>query len=59
MARHDTSAVNIPVLVALLIRVFRPLVFRQTFQWRQVLSESEGGENGVTRPVKRSALWSF
>jgi hypothetical protein len=28
--------VNIPVSVAPLIRVFRPLVFRQVFPWRQV-----------------------
>ena len=30
------SIVNIPILVASLIRVFRPLVFRQVFPWRQV-----------------------
>jgi hypothetical protein len=30
------SVVNIPVSVAPLIRVFRPLVFRQVFPWRQV-----------------------
>jgi methyl-accepting chemotaxis protein len=30
------AGVNIPVSVAPLIRVFRPLVFRQVFPWRQV-----------------------
>jgi hypothetical protein len=30
------GAVNIPVSVAPLIRVFRSLVFRQVFPWRQV-----------------------
>ena len=31
-----SAAVNIPVLVAPLIRVFRPLMFRQIFPWRRV-----------------------
>lgn len=31
------GSVNIPVLVAPLVKVFRPLVFRQIFLWRQVL----------------------
>ena len=30
------ECVNIPVLVAPLVRVFRLLVFRQIFPWRQV-----------------------
>jgi hypothetical protein len=34
--RMPTDCVNIPVSVAPLIRVFRPLVFRQVFPWRQV-----------------------
>lgn len=34
--RGDSPAVNIQVAVASLIRVFRPLVFRQIFPWRQV-----------------------
>lgn len=34
--KYHGGSVNIPFLVAPLIRVFRPLVFRQVFQWRQV-----------------------
>ena len=34
--KPEDVIVNIPVLVAPLIRVFRLLVFRQIFPWRQV-----------------------
>ena len=46
------TLVSIPVLVAPLIRVLRPLVFRRTLQRRHVFSESEGTETGLRGPGK-------